>query len=323
MNHWTVVRRPNRRAPLKNPAKPTTRDAQNEENTRPFQDLSPLTIQRYAWFLNDFKQWCRASGISPEKPKIREIADYLKDRQQWGTSRKTVALAALRRWFDYCGLEENPAMAPSLRKTGRAGKAFAPKRLPVALNDSESEAFLQAVTPKPGDSFPTRRKYQIQRLLFWTGLRVSEAVSLRVDDLHLDGEQPMLVVVGKGNKERQVPLSIRLAVELQEYLELRAEFLAANGRLDPMAFPLFCDRNGQPYTTGGMWSIVKSTLERIGVQKRHCGPHVLRHTFATRQLQSGVAPAIVKAWMGHSDLRVLFSVYEHVLSSPKGVFPVD
>ncbi len=309
----------------------------SKENTRPYENLAPLTVQRYSWFLSDFKQWCLEYGVSPEKPKIREIGDYLQSREQWGVSRKTVALAALRRWFDFCGLEENPAMAASLRKTGRAGKAFASKRLPVALNDSESAAYLSAITTCATDTFPVRRKYQIQRLLFWTGLRVSEAVSLRVDDVHLDDENPMLRVIGKGDKERQVPLSNRLAMELQEYLEIRGSFLWHPATLagrnpckgqplqeaTPIPNLLFCDRYGNPYTAGGVWSMVKATLESIGVQKRHMGPHVLRHTFATRQLRSGVAPAIVKAWMGHSDLRVLFSVYEHVMNSPKGVFPVD
>ena len=312
-------------ATLKNTVQPPIPNADSDDNTLPFQNLAPLTIQRYAWFLADFKQWCLEFGVSPERPKIREIGDYLQSREQWGVSRKTVALAALRRWFDFCGLEENPAMAASLRKTGRAGKAFASKRLPVALNDSESAAYLSAVTPCVQDSFPVRRKYQIQRLLFWTGLRVSEAVSLRVDDVHLDDENPMLRVIGKGDKERQVPLSNRLAMELQEYLEIREGFLAERNLLSTSAGPtlLFCDRYGHPYTAGGVWSMVKATLEGLGIEKRHMGPHILRHTFATRQLQSGVAPAIVKAWMGHSDLRVLFSVYEHVLSSPKGVFPVD
>lgn len=300
-----------------------------DDNALPFQNLAPLTVQRYAWFLADFKEWCAESGVSAETPKIREIADYLQSREQWGVSRKTVALAALRRWFDFIHsvdgghFAENPAMAPSLRKTGRAGKAFAPKRLPVALDDAESAAYLSAITPDPGDTYPVRRKCQIQRLMFWTGLRVSEAISLRVSDVHLDDENPMLRVVGKGDKERQVPVSNRLAMELQEYLEIRDAFLELNGSGGTAFANLFCDRHGNPYTASGVWAMVKSTLESIGVKKRHMGPHVLRHTFATRQLRSGVAPAIVKTWMGHSDLRVLFSVYEHVMNSPKGVFPVD
>jgi len=292
----------------------------HDENTQPYQNLAPLTIERYAWFLRDFKQWCHKSGIDPARPKIREVADYLQCRTQWGTSRKTVALAALRRWFEFCGLEDNPAMAASLRKTGRAGRAFAPKRLPAALDDIESSAFLRVTVPDNRDTYPVRRKHLIQRLLFWTGLRVSEAISLRVDNLRLEGEHPLLQVIGKGDKERQIPIADRLSAELYEYLEMREAFLEHG--VNASVTPLFCDRYGNPYTPGGVWCLVKSTLESIGANKRHMGPHVLRHTFATRQLQAGVAPAIVKAWMGHSDLRVLFSVYEHVLSSPKGVSPV-
>ena len=282
-----------------------------------FQNLAPLTVQRYGWILDDFRRWCAEHGVNPSAPKIREITDYLQDRPQWGVSRKTVALAALRHWFDYNGLTDNPAKAASLRKTGRAGRAFAPKRLPAALDDMESAAFLRVTAPDPSDSVPVRRKHLIQRLMFWTGLRVSEAVQLRMGDIRLDDEHPVLRVIGKGNKERQVPIADRLAMELQDYMEMREAFLAT--RDCPF---VFCDRYGNPYTPAGVWSMVKATLSGIGAEKRHMGPHVLRHTFATRQLQSGHPPAIVKAWMGHSDLRVLFSVYEHVMNSPKGVKPV-
>ncbi|MBU2741844.1 tyrosine-type recombinase/integrase [Acidithiobacillus albertensis] len=284
-----------------------------------FQNMSPLTVQRYGWILDNFLQWCVEHGVNPVSTKVREITNYLQDRPQWGISRKTVALAALGHWFDYQGLPENPAKAASLRKTGRAGRAFAPKRLPAALDDTESAAFLRATTPESGDSFPVRRKHLIQRLLFWTGLRVSEAVHLQVGDIRLDDEHPVLRVIGKGDKERQVPIADRLAMELLDYLEMREAFL--DGQMSIKT--VFCDRYGNPYTPAGVWSMVGDTFKSIGVEKRHKGPHVLRHTFATRQLQSGHPPAIVKAWMGHSDLRVLFSVYEHVMSSPKGVKPVE
>ena len=295
-----------------------------------FQNMAPLTVQRYGWILDNFLQWCAEHGVNPVSPKVREITDYLQDRPQWGVSRKTVALAALRHWFDHNGLTENPAKAASLRKTGRAGRAFAPKRLPAALDDTESAAFLRVTAPDPSDSAAVRRKHLIQRLMFWTGLRVSETVNLQVGDIRLDDEHPVLRVIGKGNKERQVPIADRLAMELQDYLEMRDAFvLRAVGtaaRPPSARLPsarLFCDRYGNPYTPAGVWSMVKATLSSIGAEKRHMGPHVLRHTFATRQLQSGHPPAIVKAWMGHSDLRVLFSVYEHVMNSPKGVKPVE
>lgn len=290
--------------------------SENADHAAIFQNLAPLTVQRYGWILDDFKQWCLDHQVSHTSPKVREITDYLQDHPQWGVSRKTVAIAALRHWLDYCGLDENPARAATLRKTGRAGRAFAKKRLPVALDESEVVTFLRVTSPTATDSYPVRRKHLVQRLMLWTGLRVSEAVGLRLADLRLDDEHPFLRVIGKGDKEREIPLTDRLAVELQEYLEMRAAFV------DLAAATLFCDRHGDPYTSAGVWSMVRATLQSIGAEKRHMGPHVLRHTFATRQLQGGMPPAIVKAWMGHSDLRVLFSVYEHVMNSPKGVKPV-
>lgn len=295
----------------------TTKNRLQARHDEIFQNMAPLTIQRYGWILDNFLQWCAEHGVNPVSPKVREITNYLQDRPQWGVSRKTVALAALRHWLDYNELTENPARAASLRKTGRTGRAFSPKRLPAALDDTEAAAFLLVTAPDPLDSVPVRRKHLIQRLMFWTGLRVSEAVHLQIGDIRLDDEHPVLRVIGKGNKERQVPIADRLAMELQDYLEMRDRFIGAGS-----STVVFCDRHGNAYTPAGIWSMVKATLNSIGAEKRHMGPHVLRHTFATRQLQSGHPPAIVKAWMGHSDLRVLFSVYEHVMNSPKGVKPV-
>ncbi len=256
----------------------TGKNSHIEENQLPYQNLSELTIQRYSWILSDFENWCNENKINYANPKSRNIVDYLKGKEGWGTSRKTVAIAALKRWFDYCELKDNPARSENLRKTGRAGKAFASKRLPVALTDSESAAFLQKTSPDQKDSFPVARKKMIQRLLFWTGLRVSEAISIKIGDIHIDEEHPFLQVIGKGDKERQLPIVDQLLWELEVYLEKRESYLIRFGCKKDILHsgPLFCDRFGNQPTAGGVWSMVKSTIESIGLHKRHMGPHVLR-----------------------------------------------
>ncbi len=292
-----------------------------------YADLAPLSKERYGWLLLDFWQWCKEHAVNPKKPKVGQLTQYLLDRPQWSVSRKTVALAALRRWFVFCGLpesgSENPACAPSLRKTGRAGRAFSSKRLPVSLTESEYQRVLEKTDPNRPEArsgFSVLRRYMLIRLLLWTGLRVSEAIHLRIDDLHKDEDPPFLRVIGKGDKEREIPLPDRLLMELEDYLEQRQDYLLRNGR---SSVPyLFVDRNGAPYTPGGVWAMIDRLLREIDAQKRHRGPHILRHTFATRQLQAGIPPAVVKAWMGHGDLGVLFSVYEHVVGNPGGVRPL-
>jgi site-specific recombinase XerD len=301
-----------------------------------FSGLADKTIIRYMWHTHQFCSWCEDNRVNPVSPGVRDLVRYLHEKEQWASSMKTVALAALRRWFAFHHTEDdyaNPADAQSLRKSGRGGKAFNKKRLPVSLDEMEYQRFIQATCVVSGntgehpDTFPVIRKKMIQRLMLWTGLRVSEAISLRTGDIRLEGEHPYLRVIGKGDKEREIPIHDRLTQEMVEYIEARAAFMEGQGgqaanSANSIGGTLFSDRYDAPYTAAGVWSMVSRTLESIDVQKRHRGPHVLRHTFATRQLQSGIAPAVVKAWMGHSDLRVLFSVYEHVIASPKGVRPV-
>ncbi len=304
----------------------TTNDG-DESIFKAFVGLSEKTIIRYSWHVRQYLAWAGSNRVKPSSPGVRDLIRYLHEKDQWAASMKTVALAALRRWLAYQHDNDeydNPADASSLRKNGRGSKAFNKKRLPVSLDETEYQRFLLETAVVSADTLPVARQKMIQRLMLWTGLRVSEAIHLRTTDLRLEGEHPYLRVIGKGDKEREVPIHDRLAQELIEYLDLRAGFLEGEGQgsLGASWNTLFSDRYGSPYTAAGAWALVSRTLESIDVQKRHRGPHVLRHTFATRQLQNGIAPAVVKAWMGHSDLRVLFSVYEHVIASPKGVRPI-
>ncbi|MBU2736450.1 tyrosine-type recombinase/integrase, partial [Acidithiobacillus caldus ATCC 51756] len=144
---------------------------------------------------------------------------------------------------------------------------------------------------------------------------VSEALSLSLAQVRLEADPPVVRVIGKGNKEREVPISPTLQVVLEGYLERRQRFVR-NGDW------LFSTAVGAPFTRTWAYTTVSEVIRGAGIQKPAYGPHVLRHTFATRQLRAGIAPAIVKAWLGHEDLAITFRVYEHVFAAPAGVRPV-
>lgn len=204
-------------------------------------------------------------------------------------------------------IDGNPASSFLSMEKGRAGR-----KLPDVLSKEETELFLKFLPD--GKSWEDCRIRTILRLLLGTGLRVSEAAALRMDGV-VFGEISHLRVMGKGRKERIVPLTESLSDLLEEFMEIREKHLAK-----PSPW-LFSDSLGNRPTPSGIYRMVLRTLTKAGIVKPSMGPHLLRHTFATRQFEAGIPPAIVKNWMGHSSLATTM-IYEHVAGSPGGFRPV-
>ncbi|MGK9452733.1 tyrosine-type recombinase/integrase [Acidithiobacillus caldus] len=187
--------------------------------------------------------------------------------------------------------------------------------MPTVLDSEEETRFLATIPLDDLLPFSVYRKRVFLHLLLFTGLRVSEALSLSLAQVRLEADPPVVRVIGKGNKEREVPISPTLQVVLEGYLERRRRFVRIGNWL-------FSTAVGAPLTRTWAYTTVSEAIRGAGIQKPAYGPHVLRHTFATRQLRAGIAPAIVKAWLGHEDLAITFRVYEHVIAAPAGVRPV-
>ena len=295
-------------------------------------DLSEGSVNIYLWHVSGFRAWLAEHSLTlldVTKSVIRTYCEKMKKNRHWSASTINTALAALTRFFDgliESGLmDENPSRGALGDKRARRSFSRAPKRLPVILFEDEERRFLEVTqvlgldVPLP---FQTLRARQIARLLYFTGLREHEAIQLRVADLHLDSDAPALRVIGKGNREREVPLGTIIQQELLLFLEEREGFLRVQKRCAGPPALVFCDAMGGAFSRGGVYYIVSTIFAELGLVKRSKGPHVLRHTFATRQFRAGVPAAVVKTWLGHSTLAVTLSVYEHVAEASGSARPV-
>jgi site-specific recombinase XerD len=212
--------------------------------------------------------------------------------------------------------EDNPVTrhktAARRRRGGRAGR-----RLPVALSEGEEAHLLARADELAGaDTLYKVREGMLIRFLLGTGLRISEAAALTRIRLGLDERAPRIHVIGKNDVERTVPIRTMLADQLRDYLErLDSEFHQSR----PLVFP---NSQGKSLAASSHYRAIQKHLQALGIFKAQMGPHVLRHTFVTRQFQAGVPPAVIKAWCGHADLGVTLKVYEGVASAPEGVVPV-
>lgn len=269
----------------------------------------------YAWHISKFSQWLATKKITDKNVTPKTIGLYFKDTG-WSKSTTYVALAAMVRYFDsYEELEDNPAshfVDKNKRKT-----SF--KRLPVALDSNESKLLLSGTKFNQNDAYQLRRIKMLIRLMYYTGLRQQEAATITAAALHLENEHPFIQVIGKGNKERVIPINQDTKTELTNYLEHRLEWF--NRNTIPYNDYLFSHRDGTTFSGSGVYRMVEKMLKECGIVKPKMGPHILRHTFATRQLAAGIAPAVVKLWMGHSSMNILFKHYEHVINSPQGINP--
>ncbi len=177
-------------------------------------------------------------------------------------------------------------------------------RLPKALSRPNVEKLLAAC---PGDAPLAIRDRALLELLYATGCRVGELVTLEVGGV-LD-EHGFLRVRGKGSKERLLPLSDRARTSLRRYLDEVRPTLAARGRAEH-AHHLFLSRTGRPLDRARVWQVVRATATRAGVRVA-CSPHSLRHSFATHLVSGGADLRAVQELLGHASLATT-QVYTHV-----------
>ncbi|MDR1023787.1 MAG: tyrosine-type recombinase/integrase [Prevotellaceae bacterium] len=174
------------------------------------------------------------------------------------------------------------------------------KRLPFFYKEEELHALLDG--ERDGSSYEEQRNHAMIELLYATGMRLSELVGLRCNDVSLDAQT--VKVLGKGNKERIIPLCPSLCQELRLYAETLSSHFAA---LPDSAF--FRTAKGEPVYPGLVYRVVHSGLEMQGVKGKK-SPHVLRHSFATHMLNNGANLNSIKDLLGHSSLRAT-QVYTH------------
>lgn len=248
-----------------------------------------------------------------------DLSDYFAKKQN-SEKTKNLSLNAISRFFEFLQEGDEKIINPVekyrelQRARPRRRQARLERRLPPSLTENE-EVQLLAAMPLDAPTWPGQRAAMLLRLLLGTGLRVSEALGLRVDSITLTGEHPKLQVLGKGGLERQIPLTAQLCETLQTFLAQRMQAGCVGNYL-------FCNKYGAPLNSRGVYNLIRRIFAQLGIQKSQMGPHVLRHTFITRQFQHGIPPAVIKAWAGHRDLAITLKIYEHVSGGQLGIKPV-
>ena len=258
--------------------------------------LAPRTVESYRRDLEDFAGWLKA-GIAGAK--AAQIEEYLAELRAAGRTPATLArrLAALRSFFKHVMLvgarSDNPA----------AGIASPPRTrtLPRTLSAREAERLIEAAAGTTPRSF---RDAALVELLYGAGLRVSEAVGL--ERASVDLEERLVRCLGKGGKERVVPIGRRAAVALRRYLSRGRPFLDRRHRPE-----LFLNSRGGPLTRAGAFLILRKLAERAGLEPERVHPHLLRHSFATHLLEGGADLRSVQEMLGHADLATT-ELYTHV-----------
>ncbi|OWY06683.1 site-specific tyrosine recombinase XerD [Thioclava sp. IC9] len=269
------------------------------------------TILSYGRDLNDFAGFLKAKGLSYASLTRADIETYLIRCEAEGLAKSTRArrLSAIRQLYRFAYEEGWRADNPAIRISG-PGRA---QRLPKTLSLEEVEALLEAARDQGRSQKDQIRNRCLMELLYATGMRVSELVSLPVSSAR--GDPRMLLVRGKGDKERMVPLSPPAREALADWLSARDE-AEEQARIEHRAPPsryLFPSGGKEGHLTRqGFHKLLKDIAVKAGVSPAKVTPHVLRHAFATHLLQGGADLRAIQMLLGHADLSTT-EIYTHVL----------
>jgi integrase/recombinase XerD len=264
--------------------------------------LADHTLESYARDLAGLAAFAAGVERAPERLDRAALETFVRQQMASGLSPRSVAraVAAIRGYYRFLVLERHLEESPAddLRPP-RAWPAL-PKFLAIEEVD--------ALIAQPDVTTPRGlRDRALIELLYATGMRVSELVSVRAADLHLT--EHYLTCIGKGNKERLIPMGEQAATWIRTYQrEGRPAML--KGRSSPR---LFVNARGGPLTRVGFWKILKAYGRRANLP-RSLSPHVLRHSFATHLLERGADLRAIQMMLGHSDLSTT-QIYTHVLEA--------
>jgi integrase/recombinase XerD len=261
--------------------------------------LAPLTLESYAHDLQDFRQFLR--GLKREgweEANLEDFQHYLSALQARGLSARSRArrLSALRQFYRFLQREEQlPANPVELLDSPRL-----PLKLPQVLNEQEVAALIATVDASTPQG---QRDAALLEVLYATGLRVSELVGLTIKQVDL--RRGVVRPLGKGHKERLVPMVAQAVEKLKLYLaEGRPQLL--KGKDSPF---VFVNRRGGGLSRMGFWKILRRYARLAGLG--HLSPHTLRHSFATHLLARGANLRVLQLLLGHADLATT-QIYTHL-----------
>ena len=251
--------------------------------------LSDNTLQSYKRDLKQFKRYIEACEINYNHVKEEDIKDYIKELQEEGKKASSISrcIASIRSFYQFVLKRKKIKVDP----TANIQSPKVEKRVPSVLTSKEVELLLDQ--PKDVDLKGTRDKAMLE-FAYATGMRVTEIISLNIDDVNLEEGY---VTCKTGNKQRTIPLGTMSLNALKEYVDDARDVLIKND--DEKA--LFVNVNGGRLTRQGFWKIIKYYKEQAHITK-DITPHVLRHSFATHLLQNGADLKAIQTMLGHSDI---------------------
>ena len=258
--------------------------------------MSPNTVDSYYSDVEKFFSWvCK----DPSNVTSGDILEYLMSRENLAKRSQARLLSSLRSFFDWLVMEgdrrDNPCDAVDSPKLGQY--------LPDVLSVDEVTAVMDSVDTS---TITGKRDRAILEVLYGCGLRVSEAVGLKISHVYL--EQGFVSVIGKGNKERIVPVGEMAVQAVRDYLEVRPD--AESRQYDDV---LFLNRFGRPLSRVSIFNMVKKQAMAAGVNKE-ISPHTFRHSFATHLIENGADLRVVQEMLGHESI-LTTEIYTHIDSS--------
>ena len=251
--------------------------------------LSNNTLQSYKRDLKQFKRFIEACEVPYNRVDEETMKEYIQELEELGKKPSTISrcIASIRSFYQYAMKKGKVKKDP----TRNIQSPKVEKRVPCVLTSKEVELLLDQ--PKDIDLKGTRDKAMLE-FAYATGMRVTEIISLNIEDLHLDEGY---VTCKYGNKQRNIPLGGISIKALREYIDEARPILIKSE--DEKS--LFVNINGKRLTRQGFWKIVKFYKEQAHINK-DITPHVLRHSFATHLLQNGADLKAIQTMLGHSDI---------------------
>jgi integrase/recombinase XerD len=272
---------------------------------------SDNTAKTYAALLGKFTAWAETQQLTDwntvelkhlmaflQHERSRTLADEPKESTRRLSSESVyLEIAALRAFYKFA---ENEKLLP----TNVAENLSLPrrwKRLPKSLNDAEIKKLLEPELPETKENLCDQA---VLELAYASGLRLSELKNLRLEQLHLDAG--FINVIGKGNKERVVPVGKTAVAALQRFIEVgRPKLVTPKSPAN-----VFLTKRGTPFAAVTLWLHIKNRVRRAGIG-RNLTPHMLRHSFATHLLEHGADLRVIQELLGHASISTT-EIYTHV-----------
>jgi integrase/recombinase XerD len=251
--------------------------------------LSDNTLQSYKRDLKQFRNYLEACELHYNKVKEDDIKDYIRELQENGKKASSISrgIASIRSFYQFVLKNKKIKIDP----TENIQSPKIEKRIPSVLTAKEVELLLDQ--PKDVDLKGIRDKAMLE-FAYATGMRVTEMISLNMEDVNLEEGY---VICKTGNKQRNIPLGNMSLNALKEYVEEARDILVKTEGEEA----LFVNINGSRLTRQGFWKIIKFYKEQAHITK-DITPHVLRHSFATHLLQNGADLKAIQTMLGHSDI---------------------